>query len=187
MLVLFVLYSKYLDEDHRKGGRILLAPILATCLVLAAANLSSFADSTIFANRANTLNAASRAKYDVALQYSPLLKAGRDKVYIIAQKSDGHSYWRLRYNFTPVNTSSDRTWSIGDGPLYQGDMWTQKKTPQAWVDELHGYTYVYIDAVDSTFIEKYGFVFDDTTGIEPSTMYRVDTVDGAIRLVKASI
>ena len=79
------------------------------------------------------------------------------KLYIIAQESTGYSYWALRYTLKP-NTVNEGAWSISPGgaPLYEGDSFTKKKSPEEWKDELQNYDFVVLFEITSAFKTDYG-------------------------------
>ena len=82
------------------------------------------------------------------------------KLYIIAQESAGYSYWALRYTLKP-NTVNEGAWSISPGgaPLYEGDSFTKKKSPEEWKDELQNYDFVVLFEITSAFKTDYGDLF----------------------------
>lgn len=186
MFVIMIIYSKY-SEDPTINNRTPIVPIVMTAIVLMAANMPSLIQVTVFARQTNAQNSVSRSRYDSVKKYLPLFTKGRDKIYIIAQSSDGHAYWRLRYNFTPIDTSPNRTWSIGSGPLYEGDIWSQTKTEEEWASELAGYTYVYIDAEDDVFVKNFGNLFEDRSQIKNTALYKVEKNGAAIKLFLVSL
>lgn len=113
-----------------------------------------------------------------------------DRVYIISQADQGLDYWVMRYNLTPVKVQSFintyNGWSIGEGPMYDGDIWTVKFTKEEWSNYLYSYSdYVYVLKFNNEFKNLYGQLFDDPSAIENNTLYSVVKQEGKVKLVEA--
>ncbi len=101
------------------------------------------------------------------------LPDSRCRLYVIVQESDGYYYWALRYLLMP-NLVNEGVWSISSNgqPLYEGDIWTEKKTLEEWKNELDGYDFVVLLRTNDQFKNDYAELFCDrfiTDGL-----YRVD-------------
>ena len=112
------------------------------------------------------------------------LQSPPSTIYIIAQKSDGYIYWALRYNLKP-NTVNEKAWSISpDGsPLYEGDSYTKKKSPEDWKKELNGYDYVILYEITEAFKDNYSDLFDQRYFIYPG-LYKVNHVTQLLEPVR---
>ena len=84
------------------------------------------------------------------------------RLYVIVQESDGYYYWALRYLLMP-NIVNEGVWSISsDGqPLYEGDIWTEKKTSEEWKSELDGYDFVVLLRTNDQFKKDYADLFSN--------------------------
>jgi hypothetical protein len=115
-----------------------------------------------------------RAPYTQIEKYQSLFTP-EDKIYLIAQHTNGYAFWILRYNLTPIRTQNIYgSWSLG-GPYDATDVWYRDITPQAFKEELiAGYAYVYIYKYDERFIAQYGALFANVDDIKNQTLFRVD-------------
>lgn len=101
-------------------------------------------------------------------------------IQVIAQETTGYTMYLSSYLLRPYNVS--RTWSIGEEPLYEGDLWTTIISPDEWKQQiLSKYDYVVIYESDEYFIETYSDFF--VGGIENNSVYKVDIESGACQMM----
>jgi hypothetical protein len=114
----------------------------------------------------------------VRAQFEPLLEKAEqagiqsgDKVWIIAQHTNGFEYWVLRYSLmgSEVNPTG---WSIGS-PASEEDIWTVGKSPNDWAQNLSDYDYVLIFSLTDSFATEFDGVFDVGPDIGSSHVYKV--------------
>lgn len=112
----------------------------------------------------------------------------KDRVYFIAQGSNGYEYQVAYYLATPVSLSYDYAmgWSLGF-PYSDDDVWTLEMTAKEWEDALidGGYTYVYLYNVDKQFRTRYGQLFEYETAISNNSAFRVETGGDHVILKRA--
>lgn len=106
-----------------------------------------------------------------------------ERVYLIATCSKGLEFWTLRYVISPIPTNLEEIgWSIGE-PYYEGDVWTRRIEPDAWIKNLtENYEYVYLYKVEEQFETKYGKLFDHQ--IESNQLYKVDKKNAKLVFVE---
>lgn len=92
----------------------------------------------------------------------------------------------LNYELCPYQTINENgSWSIGEEPFYDGDIWTQIIAPEDWeASVLDGYDYVYLFYVNDYFRETYSDFF--CGDIEEQTLYSVDKSAGVCRIIDHS-
>lgn len=173
----FALIVHFINRPH--GNLKIAALLLAILYFVPAGNLIS--DITMH-RKTMADKQAMRATYGDIERYQRLFNQGRDKVFIISQKSSGLDYYIIRYNLTP-NASSNppRSWSLGK-PYSPDDQWTSDLTAAEWSTMLKQYTYVYLYDVDDRFIGDYGSLFEDMDSIKDNVMYRVEKTSNSISL-----
>lgn len=107
------------------------------------------------------------------------------KIYVIAQETVGGERIALHYELRPYQTVNMSSWSIGEEPFYDGDVWTQIIAPEDWeASVLDGYDYVYLFYVNDYFRETYSDFF--CGDIEEQTLYSVDKSAGVCRIIDHS-
>lgn len=110
-----------------------------------------------------------------------------DRVGIIAQHTMGFEYYVLQYEVMPASVykTGNYTWSIGS-PSGPADVWTnQLMTPENWNSYLANINYLIVNNVSQSFIEEFGFYFDETESFTKEPMiYRIVNEGSNYRLVK---
>ena len=104
------------------------------------------------------------------------------KVYIISQESRGTDYYILRYSIRPCMTNDGGNQYYPDGPRYEGDIWTTRKTAEQWQAELvkENYDYVLLFKMDDNFLKNYGSIFANPEEVVDYTIYSVDHHTGLL-------
>ena len=112
----------------------------------------------------------------------------KDRVYFIAQDSNGFEYQQAYYLATPVSLSYDYPmgWSLGF-PYSDDDVWTIEMSQTDWEKALidGGYTYVYLYNVDKQFRTRYGQMFEYETAISNNSAFKVEISGGHVVLKRA--
>ncbi len=112
----------------------------------------------------------------------------KDRVYFIAQNTNGRDYQVAYYLATPVSLSYDYEmgWSLGD-PYSVKDVWTKDMTAEEWEMALSEgkYTYVYLYKVDDRFKERYSSLFIDEKDIVDNSCFKIEKGGAHIKLEKA--
>lgn len=112
----------------------------------------------------------------------------KDRVYFIAQDSNGFEYQQAYYLATPVSLSYDYPmgWSLGF-PYSDDDVWTIEMSQTDWEKALinGGYTYVYLYNVDKQFRTRYGQMFEYETAISNNSAFKVEVSGGHVVLKRA--
>lgn len=106
-------------------------------------------------------------------------------VYIISQATTGFDKWVLKFNIRPNTINEDfGSWSIGDGPFYDGDIWTVQKSCKEWKEELlSSYDYVALYRVNDYFRSTYGKLFKEPGAIQDNSLFRVNKDKGYLERV----
>ena len=108
-----------------------------------------------------------------------------ERVYFIAQNSNGYEYQVSYFLATPVSLSYDYSmgWSLGYA-YSDEDIWTLEMTKEEWEKALvdGGYTYVYLYNVDKQFRSLYGDLFEYETSISNNSAFKIVVLDGHVIL-----
>ena len=128
----------------------------------------------------------SRLTYDSAAQDIRNAIGDRDaNIYFIVQGGNGSQNYIMKYELRPYQTVNMSSWSIGEEPFYDGDIWTQIIAPEDWeASVLDGYDYVYLFYVNDYFRETYSDFF--CGDIEEQALYAVDKSAGVCRIIDHS-
>ncbi len=102
-----------------------------------------------------------------------------DKIYVIAQNSNGSITGRIQYLSVPRKINLEY-YSLGN-KYYDGDIWTKNITPEEWFNKLEEYDYLYLYNVDDNFINKYGDYFKDD--ILNKNIYKIDKESNSLELI----
>ena len=104
-----------------------------------------------------------------------------DRVYVIAQQSNGVDNVFIRYQLTPM-TPSTGPYSLG--PSYdEEDVWSVNITVDEWAELLKDYTHVYVAHTDDQFKSLYGSLFEDPSTLADKTLYRIEKKGNNIQLI----
>ncbi|MBR2696366.1 MAG: hypothetical protein IKE48_02535 [Parasporobacterium sp.] len=129
-----------------------------------------------------------RAEYYILEEEIKNLDYTKDRVYFIAQNSNGYEYQVAYYLSTPVSLSYDYEmgWSLGF-PYSDEDIWTLEMTADDWEKALieGGYTHVYLYRVDKQFRHRFGELFEYETTISNDSIFEVDVTGGHVVLRRA--
>lgn len=164
-------------ERGRLNGNIKIAAI--AIFVFTLVPTSSILDSTVFQTSSANAKQAIRSPYGNIEKYRNIIKSEKDKVFIISQNDKGLDYYLLRYAFTPIQTQGQPSaneqvmWSLGK-PYYDGDIWTADISIKQWSDYLENYSYVYLHEVDARFIQDYGQLFENSSEIKNTSLYKIE-------------
>ena len=110
--------------------------------------------------------------------------------YFIDQRSNGHSYWRMKYELWPYTRLANirRDYSISPEPFFgppqfASDPWTFVVTPEKWEEHvLHwGYERVFIFRSDETLETYFNHFF--VGGVQEGMVYDVVEENGSLLLI----
>ena len=105
-----------------------------------------------------------------------------DKVYFIAQRSNGLERVMFYYAMLPNTISMSWCWSLGQ-KYDEGDVWTCN---QALEGLLKGFDYLALYRGDEQFWDNNQAIFDPTSVGAASGLYKIDRHDGQTLLTKVS-
>ena len=110
-----------------------------------------------------------------AAQIKPHLKAG-DKIYFIAQKSNGLERTMFYYAMLPFTTSTSWCWSIGP-KYFEGDVWTCQTH---LLGLLKGFDYLALFNGDKQFWAQEQALFDTPSLNKVSGLFKINRENGVI-------
>lgn len=130
---------------------------------------------------------AVRAQYEALSEKINDVCSGHSTIYYISQETQGYDFWVIRYNVRPniIPNRGCYEWSIGEGPFYDGDIWTAIRTPEQWqADLVQNYDYVALYRLNDYFYEHYSVLFEDPAQIMENAVYLVDKDTGLLVFCK---
>ena len=167
--LLYLILLPVVWMQHEKKSSVGLA------LILFAAILSAIPFRTVSAFLTKQSVFESYQKQPADLEFCSHVNAvcpENSRIYFISQQSSGADYWAFRYSQIPRAVNSSFTWSIGE-PFYEGDIWTKRITPKAWMEELiYEYDYVVLYRLNVYFYDTFESIFADP--IAQEGIYAVD-------------
>ena len=176
--------SEQIKGSKRKSERVPEMVLAASVFVFIFALSPAQKLGEFFANP-NGYSSQVRALFEPLLENAEQagVQAG-DKVWIIAQHTNGFEYWVLRYSLmgSEVNPNG---WSIGS-PASDEDIWTLGKSPSDWAQNLWDYDYVLIYALTDSFATEFEGVFDVIPDIGSPHVYKVAGDGPDLLLTKVS-
>jgi len=153
---LYSLSTKKLDSMPNLGVLAVLVFVLATSPASIALTLARSYDKNNY--KADTQAILSRVQQG-------------DKVYIVAQDSNGVHNVKLKYLLMPIRTSASFGEPYSFGPADDSGIYSSYVDPEDFKDCFDNYDYLYIYKLNPYFIEQYGKYFEQ----EPVSggLYRV--------------
>jgi hypothetical protein len=85
-----------------------------------------------------------------------------DKVYIVAQGTNGVHNIKLKYQLMPIETNPSFGSTFSFGPEDSSDNWTHYLAPKDFRANFKDYDYLYLFNIDQYFIEQYSSQFNET-------------------------
>ncbi|MEI8198918.1 MAG: hypothetical protein WCG21_02565 [Eubacteriales bacterium] len=167
MILLFCTYSHRQEKPNR------MAVMKLVLLVFLAIFIPMNNITNITTGRTRTDAARMRDKFSGLVQ--KVKNSGiapGDKIWIIAEHTDGFEYWILKYEFIQQYAEQGAFWSLGDKSSDK-DVWTADLTADQWEQQLADYDYVVIYCVDDTFTNRYKSLFADEKSIWANSIYEV--------------
>lgn len=164
------LLLNYFDRFKSNGAYLC---VFVAVLIL----LTPLSKVKMFFNMEDVRNSANmRANYDEILYDIDINCERNARIYFVSQKDSGLNYHITKFSARPRIIDNLYAWSIGDGPLYEGDIWTKTMTPEEFVIALQNgnYGYVAIYSADEQFTLKYGSLFEDKSQIESNSLFKFD-------------
>lgn len=110
-----------------------------------------------------------------AAQIKPQLKTG-DKIYFIAQRSNGLERTMFYYAMLPFTTSTSWCWSIGP-KYFEGDVWTCQTHLQGL---LKGFDYLALFNGDQQFWDQERALFDTASLNMVTGLFKINRENGVI-------
>lgn len=131
---------------------------------------------------APTMTEERRSIRDWTAQVVPLVPRNAS-VFIVWQASNGREFWQAKYELLPRVTNKD-CYSLGE-PQYDGDVWTCKWNTAAKLgDELANFDYLAIGRGYQYVANYYGKLFSGGPRDADRALFRIERIDGSIRLSK---
>lgn len=179
---LFMIFEKIFARFGGFGNILVLVPI---ALILAFTPWSRVTKDMFDFSETVENTVTKREAYYKVEEFASGLDHKKDRVYFIAQDSNGYEYQVSYYLATPVSLSYDYEmgWSLGV-PYSDEDVWTLDISAEDWEKALINgdYTYVYIYHPDHQFRSTYGELFEYPTSISSNSAFRVDVSGGHVTL-----
>lgn len=99
------------------------------------------------------------------------------KVFFVHQQDSGFWYWVCRYALTPYQMQPPMHFSF-----------SEKYSSEQWTEELKngGYTHVFINGTDETFVKNFDKMFEDSADIKKVALFEIRYNDNEITLHKVS-
>ncbi|MPM89561.1 hypothetical protein SDC9_136671 [bioreactor metagenome] len=103
------------------------------------------------------------------------------RTWYVDQRDSGEGFFIFRYLAMPAAVSYGETWSFG-APLSAYDDFSRSLTPKEWSTALikGGYALVYLQTIDSYFLETMGSLFPAGSAIGDGLYYRVSTGENGL-------
>lgn len=125
-----------------------------------------------------------RAAYESLEQKISRNCNGHSFIFVISQQTTGFDWWILRFSSRPNIVNNAWEWSVGDGPFYEGDVWTHVYSPEDLQERIkNNFDYVAIYHANDFLKERYGTLFENPDDIADSTLFQVNSATGTLRLV----
>jgi hypothetical protein len=172
---LLIVYALVASRLENWRGALALLGQLALALALALYSPAAyFKDVRKIESQGETL-AVRQSTEAFAAQIKPHLKTG-DKIYFIAQKSNGLERTMFYYAMLPFTTSTSWCWSIGP-KYFEGDVWTCQTHLQGL---LKGFDYLAVFNGDQQFWDQERALFDAPSLNKVSGLFKINRENGII-------
>lgn len=156
------------------------APVLLVCM-LPLVQFNHVNDFLLHPDISIAESISYRKSLSVPQNIVDVLDLKNDRVYVIAQESNGVDNVFIRYQLTPM-TPSTGPYSLG--PSYsEEDVWSVNITVEEWAKLLKDYTHLYVAHTDDRFKSLYGSLFQDPNTLSDKTLYRIEKDGDNIRLI----
>ena len=172
---LLIVYALIASRLEARRSALALVGQLALALALALyAPAAYFKDLRKIESQGEAL-AVRQSTEALAAQIKPHLKAG-DKIYFIAQKSNGLERTMFYYAMLPFTTSTSWCWSIGP-KYFEGDVWTCQTHLHGL---LKGFDYLALFNGDQQFWNQEQALFDAPSLNKVSGLFKINRENGVI-------
>ncbi len=164
-------WVRLLELKPEKGG--VWGAVLACALIVATPLTPVLSD---ISRRSAKESVELRAYYDdMVSSVNEKITGNPPRVYIVSQEDAGLDYWALRYLLRPAEVNEPFSWSIGE-KYGENDIWTREMTAEEWGGLLaQEFDYALLYRVDESFERQFVAQFADPNGIEPFTLYKVNS------------
>lgn len=159
---------------------------LTLVLLIVFLAIAPFNQIDLFVHRYHVkASAANRAPYVAISAKINDVCDSQSTIYFVSQENSGFDYWVTKYNVRPNIIDNTWYWSIGEGPFYDGDIWTAEVTAEQWQKDLiQNYDYVVLYQLNDYFYEHYSALFEDPSLIAENSVYLVDKESGLLVFCK---
>ncbi len=187
ILLLFGTLQQLCPDDGDRTGKSGKMPFLrrfgcagVACLVLLASPVGDLAD--FVTGETVRYSVGERQRYEELTRKIEAACTETDMIHVLSQGNDGGDCYALRCLVRPRRIVSPGSWSVGDGPLYEGDAFTVALTPGEFMNRLREEkcTHLAILRADDLFRTKYAELFDGE--IRDNSVYRIDPETGKLVL-----
>ena len=172
LLIVYGLLASRLEACH--GALALLGQFALAIALVLYAPATYFKDLRKIESQGETL-AVRQSTEAFAAQIKPHLKTG-DKIYFIAQRSNGLERTMFYYAMLPFTTSTSWCWSIGP-KYFEGDVWTCQTHLQGL---LKGFDYLALFNGDQQFWDQERALFDAPSLNKVSGLFKINRENGVI-------
>lgn len=126
-----------------------------------------------------------RAKYEPLTEKIMKHCGGNASIFVVSQATNGLDYWVLRFSSRPNIINNAWEWSIGDGPFYEGDIYTRVVSPDELREQLTTkFNYIAIYHTNDFFKERYAELFETPADIADNTLFQMNASTGMLHLVE---
>ncbi len=187
-VVIFFIYLIIDAVFQRFGGMGNVLILFPIALVMIFAPWDKISSNMLRYETAIEKTQTKREAYSKAEKTFAKMDYKKDRVYFIAQNTNGLEYQSAYYLATPVSLSYDYAmgWSLGN-PYTVKDIWTLDMSKEEWEKALidGDYTYVYLYKVDSRFKERFETLFKNKKDIKDDSCFKIKKSGQHIILEKA--
>lgn len=167
MILLFCSYSPKQDKPDRMAiMKLILVAFLSIFIPM-----TSLSNITTGLSRKDSVKMRERFSDIVSKVDASDIQPG-DKIWLIAEHTDGFEYWILKYEFIEQYFKEGAYWSLGD-KFSDADVWTANITVEEWEGQLLDYDYVLTYSVNQVFIDKYQSLFESPDQIGNNSIYKI--------------
>lgn len=170
-ITVFVVFIDYFSKIKINTGAV--AVIAAVAIILA-----PFSNVVKFVNKSYVKDSITvRGKYTEITEDINSNCKPTSKIFFISQEDKGFDYHVTRFSVRPFVIDNSWAWSLsGEGPFYEGDIWTKKMSAEELKDTLikDNYGYVAMFKTNDYFNENYGVLFENPDDIVNNSVFEFD-------------
>ncbi len=182
---IYLILEEMMDRFEGIGLIIIVFPIALVALFAPWKKINS---NMIMCEKTIEKTQTKREAYSKAEKTFEQMNFEKDRVYFIAQDTNGLEYQTSYYLATPVSLSYDYEmgWSLGSAYSLK-DVWSLDMSKEEWEEALIDgeYTYVYLYKVDDKFKDRFSTLFKDEKDIVNNSCFKIKKSGNHIKLEKA--